>query len=116
MMELSEADILRLTSLGFKREGICTIGKDGIPRLRNVKGSCVFLSDDGRTCTVYDNRPLGCDIYPVNCDEDGDIFVDEFCRARETISKDELLQKGTRLQHHLHIIDAEAKDRMRTRR
>jgi uncharacterized protein len=111
MMELSEDDILRLISIGFKREEICDIGHDGLPRLRNVEGRCSFMSDDGKTCKVYDNRPLGCKIYPVNCDEDGCIFVDEFCKAKGTVTREELRRKGVSLRQHLNIIDNEAKIR-----
>jgi uncharacterized protein len=110
-MELSEEDILRLIGLGFKRENICVIGEDGLARLRNIKGQCVFLAKDAKTCKVYRNRPKGCEIYPVNCDHEGEVFVDEFCRARGTISKSELRRKGRTIKKHLDIIDEEAKMR-----
>ncbi len=115
-MELSEEDILRLIGLGFKREEICVIDKDGLARLRNVEGNCIFLSKDEKTCNVYEHRPLGCKIYPVNCDQDGNIFVDEFCKAMGTVSKEELHRKGTTLRRHLQTIDEEASGRQRKRR
>ena len=115
-MELSEKDILRLIGLGFTREEMCVMDKDGLARLRNVEGNCVFLSKDERTCKVYEHRPLGCKIYPVNCDQDGNIFVDEFCKARGTISKEELHRKGTTLRRHLRTIDEEASGRKRKQR
>jgi Fe-S-cluster containining protein len=111
MMELSEEDILRLIGLGFRREDICVIGEDGLARLRNIDGKCVFLSKDFKSCTVYENRPLGCEIYPVNCDQEGDIFVDEFCKARNTVSKSELRLKGATIKPHLETIDDEARGR-----
>jgi len=113
MMELSNGDIARLTGKGFKKEEICILGEDGIPRLRNVDGRCVFLSKDGGTCMIYEHRPTGCDIYPVNCDEDGNIFVDEFCKAKRTVSKEELRRKGADLKAHLRMIDEEARSRKR---
>jgi Fe-S-cluster containining protein len=116
MMELSEKDILRLIGLGFKREEICVIDKDGLARLRNVEGNCIFLSKDERTCKAYEHRPLGCKIYPVNCDQDGIIFVDEFCKARGTVSKEELRRKGATMRRHLRTIDEEASGRKTKRR
>lgn len=111
MMELSERDILRLINLGYRKEDMCIVGPDGIPRLRNVEGVCYFLSKDGKVCTVYDDRPTGCDLYPVNCDQHGNIFVDDFCQAEGTVSKEEARRKGRALRRHIAIIDKEAEAR-----
>jgi len=97
--------------LGFKKEEICILGIDSIPRLRNAEGCCVFLDTSDHTCKVYENRPKGCEIYPVNCDEDGNLLVDGFCKRKETVSKHELRRKGMALRYHLHAIDEEAKNR-----
>ncbi len=110
-MELSEEDISRLIHRGFKRVEICVVGEDGIPRLLNSRGKCVFLSDDHRSCLVYEDRPLGCKIYPVNCDEEGNILLDEFCKARGTLSKSEIRKKAKVMESHLKTIDAEARRR-----
>jgi len=111
MMELSEEDILRLSGLGNRRQDFCIVGADGIARLRNIKGRCFFLSQDGKACEAYDHRPIGCDIYPVNCDEHGEVFVDDFCKANDTVTKEELREKGRRLRRHIATIDREAEAR-----
>ena len=112
-MELSEEDIARLTKLGFELEDVRVIDHDGQARLRNVDGRCIFLSKDERCCTVYENRPRGCEIYPVNCDQEGNVFVDEFCKACGTVSKSELRRKAVALMEHLEVVDDEAKARKR---
>lgn len=33
-------------------------------RLREMNGSCVFLGDDGKLCTIYEARPVQCRVYP----------------------------------------------------
>ena len=114
-MELSEEDIVRLESRGHRREDFSLVGEDGIPRLRNVKGRCYFLGPEDDACTEYESRPLGCEIYPVNCDEEGEVFVDDFCTAKGTLSEVELREKGPLLKEHLSIIDKEAEGRRRSR-
>lgn len=116
MMEISEKDAQRLKDMGFEEEGFSIVGEDGILRLRNVDGRCFFLSEDGNTCKVYDSRPLGCDIYPVNCDEEGRVFLDEFCQARVSVSKGEMRKKGISLKRHLKAIDEEARRRRKSER
>ena len=69
-MPLTEDDIARIESLGYSRDYFVVI-KDGVPRLRNVNGRCVFLNDDG-LCRIYEHRPIGCRLYPI-------IQVDDYC-------------------------------------
>src|SRR5258706_12873020 len=33
--------------------------------LRHARGSCIYLGDDDR-CTIYESRPLGCRVYPLD--------------------------------------------------
>ncbi|MEM0449346.1 MAG: YkgJ family cysteine cluster protein [Methanomassiliicoccales archaeon] len=106
-MELSEEDVHRLEALGYSRKDFCESDKDGILRLRNVKGRCYFLLGNNE-CAVYPSRPLGCEIYPVNCDLDGEVFVDDFCSVASSVGKDEILRKGELLRRHLRVIDHEA--------
>ena len=115
-MELSEEDILRLSRLGHRIDEFCLVSADGIARLRNIKGRCFFLSQDGKACIVYAHRPLGCDIYPVNCDQRGHVFVDDFCKAKGTVTKEELRAKGETLRRHIAIIDEEAEGRKKRKR
>jgi len=107
MMELSEEDITRLEKAGHLREDFVVYGEDATCRLRNVESACYFFTRKEGACRVYQHRPLGCDLYPVNCDGDGLIFVDDFCPAADTISGKELKRKGDVLVRHLRRIDAE---------
>ena len=111
MMELSEEDMSRLEDAGHHREDFMVFGQDAISRLRNVQGSCFFLEHQQRKCRVYDIRPIGCELYPVNCDADGLLFADELCPASGTVSRNELKRSGERLHRQLRTIDEEAKRR-----
>lgn len=105
-MELSNADISRLVRRG--RADFYRIGEDGIPRLINSDGHCVLFDRVKGKCSEYAFRPLGCAIYPVNLTEDGEVVVDDLCPERDSLSADELAEKGRRLRRLLETIDAEA--------
>jgi uncharacterized protein len=109
LMELSAKDIQRLERAGHRREDIAEKGADGIWRLRNVEGHCVLLEPNGRKCSEYRVRPLGCFIYPVNVGTDGAIIVDAICPAGDTLSADERKKKGALLRRHLREIDSQAR-------
>ncbi len=88
-MPLTEEDIERIEKLGFKREEF-VVEVDGIPRLRNVEGKCFFLDESNR-CRIYENRPIGCRIYPVVLDlESGRAMVDDICPKKDSISERDL--------------------------
>jgi Fe-S-cluster containining protein len=108
MMELSEEDLSKLEKAGHQREDFVVYGEDAIVRLRNVEGTCYFFDRKERACRAYQCRPLGCELYPVNCDDTGLVFVDDFCPAAGTFSKKELRRKGGLLVRHLGTIDKEA--------
>ena len=76
-MPLSALDIARIKSLGFS-ESSFIIKRDGIRRLKNLSGRCVF--HNGQRCTIYTHRPEGCQLYPVIFDEDiGEAVLDSYC-------------------------------------
>ena len=87
------------------------MGEDGIPRLRNADGFCVFFDRARGRCSVYQARPLGCVIYPVNITEDGELIVDELCPEGHRMSDEEFSEKARRLQRLMVTIDTEAKER-----
>lgn len=107
-MELSEQDVERLEQLGFRRQDFSVVGEDSILRLRNVGGRCYFLVRAEARCRVYQHRPRGCAIYPVNIAEDGAIVLDEECKAAKTITKAEADRKGAELRVLISKIDSEA--------
>ena len=108
-MELSVKDLQRLEQSGYHREEIAEKGADGIWRLRNVEGHCVFLEPKERRCTVYIMRPLGCYIYPLNLSPDGVLVVDSICPAGESMTADERKKKAALLRRHLREIDSQAR-------
>ena len=63
-MPLTEEDVARLESLGFRREEFSVV-KDVVRVLRNVDGHCFFLDPSTGRCRVYEHRPLGCRLYPL---------------------------------------------------
>ncbi|PKK85523.1 MAG: YkgJ family cysteine cluster protein [Thermoplasmata archaeon HGW-Thermoplasmata-1] len=66
-MMLTEGDVARLESQGFRKDEFC-FESQGWLMLRNVEEHCVFLSGD--VCTAYENRPDGCRHYPFVWDEE----------------------------------------------
>ncbi len=55
-------------------------GSDGVWRLRNVDGHCVFYDPDSKRCRIYESRPIGCRLYPpLNYDDEEGAVVDKAC-------------------------------------
>ncbi len=108
-MELSVKDLQRLEQAGHDREEIAEKGTDGIWRLRNFEGHCVFLEPKKRTCKIYLLRPLGCYIYPLNIDPEGDLIIDVICPAGGSLTAEERKRKGALLRRHLREIDSQAR-------
>ncbi|MDD1769571.1 MAG: YkgJ family cysteine cluster protein [Methanomassiliicoccales archaeon] len=107
-MELSEDDVDRLERLGYPREEFSAQDEDSVLRLRNTGGHCYFLIKAEARCRIYPHRPKGCAIYPVNITEDGEIILDEDCRAASTVTKAEVDRKGVELKALISKIDSEA--------
>jgi uncharacterized protein len=80
-MPLLEDDVRRIVGLGFEESSFAKTSQ-GFKILKNSReGRCVF--HDGKKCTIYDNRPAGCKLYPVIFDEDLGIPVkDTLCPYR----------------------------------
>lgn len=82
-----------LRSLGYR--GFYTF-KGGFYRLRNVKGSCFFLDTASGKCKVYNQRPMGCAIYPLIFDESKGVMLDPACPlSRIWINSESELKKAT---------------------
>lgn len=111
-MELCRADIARLVRRGHADGSFYEVGEDGIPRLMNQQGYCVLFDRERRRCSEYTARPLGCSIYPVNLTEDGETVVDTLCPEGDSLSDQEISEKGRRLKRLLDTIDAEAEKRL----
>jgi len=100
-MLLSEEDVERLESAGFSREDFTSIGEEGLMRLRNVREWCYFYNPAEKKCQVYEDRPLGCRLYPVIYSIDEGVIADKLCPMRHTISKHELTMKRKILLKHI---------------
>jgi Fe-S-cluster containining protein len=111
-MLLATKDIKRLENRGFSRNYFAEIDKEGYAVLRNQNGYCVFYDLKTRRCSVYDNRPLGCRIYPVVLDEKKGIIFDKICDSYKSITAKEKKVKGKKVIKLLEEIDAEAENRL----
>ena len=90
-MILTESDVRRLESLGYRREDFSEF-RDGFVRLKNIDGRCYFLRDG--KCEVYEHRPMGCRAYPVVFDlKRGECVIDDYCPAGWTVSDEEFDEK-----------------------
>ena len=79
-MTLTEADVRRLGARGHA--GFWRQNARGDLQLLNLDGRCVFLTADG--CSVYDDRPEGCRLYPLVLDVERDVVRhDPFCVAAD---------------------------------
>ena len=75
-MTLTEADVSRLEAAG--QQDFCFVNGNHDLQLDNFDGHCIFLVD-GR-CSVHDDRPEGCRLYPLILDMSVDrVVLDAFC-------------------------------------
>jgi Fe-S-cluster containining protein len=90
-MTLTEADAARLEAAGY--EDFYFVNDDHDLQLLNVDGHCIFLVE-GR-CSVHDDRPEGCRLYPLILDLSVDrVVLDAVCPwAKEfTFTQDDEVQ------------------------
>jgi uncharacterized protein len=82
-MLLLDDDVRRISEQGYAEDFFSTVTSEGFKLLKNSKeGRCVF--HDGTKCTIYDNRPKGCKLYPIVFNEDSMSAVrDNFCPFKE---------------------------------
>ena len=104
-MELSRREVKRLEKRGFRRSEFTVKGRDGITRLGNIGRWCYFYDHIDNRCRVYEDRPLGCNLYPVMYSVNEGVVIDDLCPMGETISDEELRTKGTILIKLLKTID-----------
>jgi len=86
-MPLTRDDIERIERLGYPREYFVQEDSEGIPRLRNVNGHCVFLDADTGRCRIYPYRPIGCRLYPLVYVPGEGVTIDPFCPMAHKIPK-----------------------------
>jgi Fe-S-cluster containining protein len=107
-MLLSKKDIKCLEKRGFSQNQFVNFDENGYAVLKNHDGYCVFYDLKNHKCSVYEDRPVGCRVYPVIFDEETGIVLDDICKSRNTIALEEKRAKGKKVVRLLEIIDAEA--------
>jgi uncharacterized protein len=76
-MILSYRDVESIQKLGYARR-FFVIEHEGWLQLRNHQGRCVF--HNGIHCTIYNQRPEGCSLYPVVYNKDDkSVILDDEC-------------------------------------
>ncbi len=97
-MQLTNYDIRRIEQLGFKRDQFIRFDKDGFAKLKNKNGYCIFYDTSKKECKIYENRPIGCSLYPLIYDPiKNNIAIDHSCPFADTITEEELESKQTTL-------------------
>jgi Fe-S-cluster containining protein len=90
-MELLPEDIERIETLGYRLEDFAVFDEEsGVWRLRNVNGHCVFFNEETKLCKIYENRPIGCRLYPLNYDDELGVVVDKYCPQWGTVPPSEV--------------------------
>ncbi|WP_054854224.1 YkgJ family cysteine cluster protein [Vulcanisaeta distributa] len=92
-MELLPEDIERIIRLGYGLSDFAVFDGE-MWRLRNVDGHCVFLNPQTMECTIYENRPIGCRIYPLVYDDAEGPYIDKECPAWNTVDRNEIKRLG----------------------
>lgn len=101
-MELLAEDIRRITARGHKMEDF-VVEKDGIYRLKNVDGHCVFYDPQTRKCKIYHIRPVGCRMYPLVYDGRS-VTVDRTCPTWDTVPRSEIERLGPYISRFLEDV------------
>jgi len=87
-MELLPEDVERIEALGYRIEDFAVADGEML-RLKNVDGHCVFYDPATASCKIYENRPVGCRLYPLVYDG-REVYVDRTCPTWDTVSRREL--------------------------
>ena len=108
-MTLTEADVGRLEAVG--QRGFYFVNDDHDLQLLNVDGHCIFLVE-GR-CSVHDDRPEGCRLYPLILDLSVDrVVLDTICPW----ARDFTFTQEDEVQLRRSVVDEEREGRLRASR
>ena len=108
-MTLTGADRERLEAAGCR--DFFFVNDDHDLQLHNVDGHCIFLVD-GR-CSVHDDRPEGCRLYPLILDLTVDrVDLDAFCPW----AKEFRFTRDDRVELRRSVTDEEREGRLRAAR
>ncbi|MEM2534578.1 MAG: YkgJ family cysteine cluster protein [Candidatus Nezhaarchaeales archaeon] len=111
-MPLTKRDVERIKKIGYPEEYF--VDRRGrIPRLKNMKGHCVFLDPRTNACIIYPDRPEGCRLYPLIYDEEKDsIVVDPLCPKAHVVPHKLIIELSSAL---LSLIDRLRNEYLRSR-
>lgn len=76
--------------------------KFGVWLLKQFDGKCVYRGEDG--CTIYENRPLECRLYPYIFDFNDPFLVvldDRFCEQYDDFVDDEIVDSAKYIAERL---------------
>ena len=108
-MTLTEADRERLDAAGCR--DFFFVNDDDDLQLVNVDGHCIFLVDG--LCSVHEDRPEGCRLYPLILDLSVDrVVLDAFCPW----AKDFRFTQDDRVELRRSVSDEEREGRLRASR
>jgi len=108
-MTLTEADVTRLEAAGHS--GFFFVNDDYDLQLLNVDGHCVFLVNG--LCSVRDDRPEGCRLYPLILDLSVDrVVLDAVCPWAEEFT----FGRYDEVQLRRSVRDEESEGRIRASR
>ena len=110
-MLLSKKDIDRLEKKGFKSKYFSRQNNEGYVVLKNRKGHCIFFDVEQKRCKIYEDRPMGCRLYPIIFDDMKGIVADTLCPAKNKLTENRKSHKGKKVIKLLKKIDSEAKHR-----
>lgn len=110
-MLLSKKDIDRLEKKGFKTKYFSRQNNEGYIVLKNRKGHCIFFDAEQKKCKIYEDRPLGCRLYPIIFDDRKGIIADTLCPANNKWTENRKSHRGKKVIKLLKKIDSEAKKR-----
>jgi len=110
-MLLSKKDIDRLEKKGFKSKYFSRQNNEGYVVLKNRKGHCVFFDVEQKRCKIYEDRPMGCRLYPIIFDDMKGIVADTLCPAKNKWTENRKSLRGKKVIKLLKKIDSEAKQR-----
>ena len=110
-MPLSKKDIKILMEKGYEIEFFSQLNYEGYVLLRNIDGHCVFFDEKNKKCKIYDNRPMGCRLYPIIYDESIGVVVDETCPHNKKWNEHRTKLMAKKLIKLIKKIDSEAKQR-----
>ena len=103
---LTHEDVTKLLTMGHYEQVFARPSRHGhnLKELIFERGDCIFLKS-GR-CSVYENRPTACRIFPFTYDETGG-SIDPACPHGDSFENDENFLRNSRIGMEIIVQDVE---------